>query len=157
MLPSIQKWQESLIRSNTYQELCSPQKWAHTCWSLAFPTCPASVLCWSQACPTGGDAEDSCADYLVLSSTEHLDCPEAKSIGLQYTPYSTAQDCIGHESCTAKQAAHVLPMAGVDVHTFSMMKAVIPRAAAEASVFAYTMRTSASGPFVIQNLLPLRT
>jgi hypothetical protein len=38
---------------------------------------------------------------------------------------------------------------------FSMMKAVTPRAPSSGSVLAYTTKVSASGPLVIQNLLPL--
>jgi hypothetical protein len=40
--------------------------------------------------------------------------------------------------------------------TFSTRKAVMPCALASGTVFAYTTSTSASGPLVIQNLLPDR-
>ena len=40
---------------------------------------------------------------------------------------------------------------------FSMMNVVMPKARAVMSVLAYTRRTSASGPLVIQNLLPFNT
>ncbi len=42
-------------------------------------------------------------------------------------------------------------------HTFSTINAVMPFGPAAASVFAYTISTSASGPFVIQNLFPFST
>ncbi len=40
---------------------------------------------------------------------------------------------------------------------FSIRNAVMPRGPALASVLAYTTSTSAHGPLVIQNLVPLRT
>jgi len=39
-------------------------------------------------------------------------------------------------------------------YTFSTKNAVIPFGPASALVLAYTTKTSASGPFVIQNLVP---